>query len=273
MTFFDIFHSTRLICAHRGFRAHRPENTLSAFKASIGRCHFIELDIQMSKDSIPMVIHDPILSRTSDVEIKRHRLGLNSLDVHNWNMIQLKTLDMGSWFIKRDPFSTLCRKELSVEQLTAEMPQTMMTLEEFLLHPALRTTPVNIEIKDHSNNRHDKTVVKAVVKTIEKTLSKERVLISSFRHDYLVSIKKIVPEITTAALQRDRNPPDLLEYMKSLGVAAYHPSKEITDRALIALLRSAGFFVNIFTVNNKQKQNELFQQGATAMITDYPKIT
>ena len=45
MTFFDRFTAEHLIGAHRGFRACRPENTLSAFKASLGRCHFIEIDV------------------------------------------------------------------------------------------------------------------------------------------------------------------------------------------------------------------------------------
>ncbi|NOR23945.1 MAG: hypothetical protein GQ542_06035 [Desulforhopalus sp.] len=104
MTFFDNFRTFRLIAAHRGFRAHRPENTLSAFKASVGRCHFIELDIQMSKDFIPVVFHDPSLQRTSNAKEKCEQLGMQSLKVNDWTLFQLRTLDVGSWFIDTDPF-------------------------------------------------------------------------------------------------------------------------------------------------------------------------
>jgi glycerophosphoryl diester phosphodiesterase len=61
MTFFDNFSTTHFIAAHRGFRAHFPEKSLAAFTASEGQCHFIELDIQMSKDLVPVVFHDPTL--------------------------------------------------------------------------------------------------------------------------------------------------------------------------------------------------------------------
>jgi glycerophosphoryl diester phosphodiesterase len=52
--------------AHRGYTAHFPENTLTAFTAAIkaGATH-IELDIQFSKDGIPMVYHDIDLQRVS----------------------------------------------------------------------------------------------------------------------------------------------------------------------------------------------------------------
>ena len=153
MTFFDNFQTFRLIAAHRGFRAHHPENTFSAFKASVGRCHFIELDIQMSKDYVPVVFHDPTLERTSNAEEKRQQFGLLSLSVNEWTIAQLKALDIGSWFLQTDPFRTIARNEISPVELTKEMPQTVMTLEEVLRHPSLRKIPINIEIKDHRGKK------------------------------------------------------------------------------------------------------------------------
>ena len=272
MTFFNKLQPSSLICAHRGFRSHWPENTLSAFKASIGRCDFIELDIQMSKDAVPMVTHDPTLARTSDASNKRDKLGLESLDVENWDAVQLKTLDMGSWFIEADPFHTIKKQKVSVEQLRAELPQTIMTLEELLLHPALTAIPLNIEIKNHTGNKHDKIVAEETINIIKKTQSEERVLISSFKHEYLLKCKRLAPNVPTGALQRDYHPPDLIEYLQSLGVTAYHPREDITDNTLITQLRAAGFWVNVFTVNDKRRQEELFQQGATSIITDFPEL-
>ncbi len=272
MTFFSKLLPSRLICAHRGFRSHLPENTLSAFKASIGRCHFIELDIQMSKDAVPMVTHDPTLARTSDASSKRNEFGLESLDVENWDAVQLKTLDMGSWFIEADPFHTIKKHKISIEHLKAELPQTILTLEELLLHPALNAIPLNIEIKNHTGQRHDKVVAEAAINIIKKTHSEKRVLISSFKHEYLLECKRLAPNIPTGALQRDFHPQNLIEYLHSLGVAAYHPREDITDSALIEQLRAAGFRVNVFTVNDKRRQEELFQQGATSIITDFPVL-
>jgi glycerophosphoryl diester phosphodiesterase len=272
MTFFDNFQSLNLIAAHMGCCAHHPENTLSAFKASLGCCHFIELDIQMSKDFVPVVIHDPTLERTSNAKEKRDSLGIQSLRVSDWTLIQLKKLDIGSWFLDIDPFGTITRKEASATHLMNEMPQTIMTLEEVLLHQSLRKIPINIEIKDHRGKEQHKKVTEYVLEVILKTNSATRVLISSFNHDYLVIAKNCAPTVSTAALQQRFHPRNLVDYLKSLGVAAYHPADEITDASLIKKLRAAGLGINVYTVNSIKRQQELFAMGATAIFTDYPKL-
>lgn len=272
MTFFDNFHTVHLIAAHRGFRGHYPENTLSAFRASVGRCHFIELDIQMSKDFVPVVIHDSTLERTSNARDQGRLLGLQSLNVNDWTLSQLRTLDIGSWFLQTDPFGTVQRQEAPKERLLKELPQRVMTLEEVLSHPALRKMPFNVEIKDHRGKQQNRQVTEYVLDVIGRTNAAARVLISSFNHDYLVIAKDIAPSLSTAALQHRSHPKNLVEYLKSLRVAAYHPSDEITDAVLIRKLRAAGLGVNVYTVNSAKRQQELFAMGATAVITDFPEL-
>ena len=272
MTFFDNFQTVHLIAAHRGFRAYHPENTLSAFKASVGRCHFIELDIQMSKDFVPVVFHDATLERTSNAKDQSGHLGLRSLNVSDWTLSQLKTLDIGSWFLHTDPFGTLQRHETSAERLQKELPLRIMTLEEVLCHPALRKMPFNVEIKDHRGKQQNKQVTEYVLDVIGRTNAAARVLISSFNHDYLVIAKDIAPAISTAALQHRTHPKNLVEYLKSLRVAAYHPADDITDASLIRKLRAAGLGVNVYTVNSTTRQRQLFAMGATAVITDFPEL-
>ena len=52
--------------AHRGLCQHAPENTLGAFQAAVEYgCEGIELDVRLSKDGIPMVVHDKNLNRLS----------------------------------------------------------------------------------------------------------------------------------------------------------------------------------------------------------------
>lgn len=54
------------IVAHRGYKARYPENTLAAFKAAIASgAHAIECDVQLSRDRVPVIIHDVNLSRTT----------------------------------------------------------------------------------------------------------------------------------------------------------------------------------------------------------------
>jgi glycerophosphoryl diester phosphodiesterase len=60
--------SEQLLIAHRGVMQHYPENTLPAFLAAASAgANAVELDIQMSADGVPMVIHDPTLLRTCGI--------------------------------------------------------------------------------------------------------------------------------------------------------------------------------------------------------------
>jgi len=55
------------IIAHRGASAEAPENTLAAFRRALELgVGMIELDVHLTSDGIPVVIHDETLSRTSD---------------------------------------------------------------------------------------------------------------------------------------------------------------------------------------------------------------
>lgn len=51
---------------HRGAKGYEPENTLISFQKAIAlRVDMIELDVYQSKDSIPVVIHDKTIDRTT----------------------------------------------------------------------------------------------------------------------------------------------------------------------------------------------------------------
>lgn len=54
------------IWAHRGASAYAPENTMEAFRLAIAmEADGIELDVQLSKDGVPVIIHDETLKRLS----------------------------------------------------------------------------------------------------------------------------------------------------------------------------------------------------------------
>lgn len=55
------------IAGHRGAAGLHPENTLPGFVAALDLgCPWIECDVQVSRDGVPMVIHDPTLERTTN---------------------------------------------------------------------------------------------------------------------------------------------------------------------------------------------------------------
>jgi glycerophosphoryl diester phosphodiesterase len=80
------------VVAHRGETFGAPENTMAAFELAAARgADAIELDVQLSSDGIPAVIHDRYLDRTTD--------GSGAVRSHTW--AQLRRLDAGSWYDQR----------------------------------------------------------------------------------------------------------------------------------------------------------------------------
>jgi glycerophosphoryl diester phosphodiesterase len=56
------------LVAHRGNARDFPENTLAAFESALNLgLKFLELDVQLSADGVPIVIHDASLERTAGI--------------------------------------------------------------------------------------------------------------------------------------------------------------------------------------------------------------
>ena len=248
MNFLELFNKSRLIGAHRGANTMRPENTLAAMKASLGRCDFIEIDVQLSSDGHCVIIHDDTLERTTNIsefDIYKNR---KPYLVSDFTLDELKKLDYGSWFNKEyEPLLRLC--------------DALEFVKRNNLH-------VNVEIKDMSGSFSDIDVVSHVIKDIQNLHVQNRVLISSFRHEYLLTCKKILPKIATAALVEIEHPSNLVEYLKSLHVDVYNMDDEIVDEAIVKLLREEGFFVNVYTVNDMLRADELFDMGVNGIFSD-----
>ena len=54
------------IIGHRGARAVQPENTVAALKEGMKCADFVEIDVRLTKDAVPVVLHDATLDRTTD---------------------------------------------------------------------------------------------------------------------------------------------------------------------------------------------------------------
>lgn len=268
MTFFHRLGGEHLVAAHRGARAVRPENTLCAFEHALGRCDFLEVDVQCSRDGVPVILHDATLSRTSDVARVPAFSDRAPWRVHDFSLDELRRLDFGSWFLEADPFHALQDGELDPGELEPLLPQPLPTLAELLQFVHDQRFPVNLEIKDLSGTPCHRRVVGQMVEQIRCAGCSERVLISSMHHHYLRQLAEQAPDISTAALVADRHPPALVAYLRDLGVCAYHPADAITDASLVELLARAGIAVNVFTVNDPVRKTALFAMGVRSVFTD-----
>lgn len=55
-----------LIVGHRGARALEPENTLRALRRGMACADLVEVDLRLTRDGIPVAIHDATVDRTTD---------------------------------------------------------------------------------------------------------------------------------------------------------------------------------------------------------------
>lgn len=102
---------------HRGAKGHSPENTLASFEKAIALgVDMIELDVWLSSDKIPMVIHDETIDRTTS------KTGL----VTDYNAKELQHLGIPTL---RDVFELVDNRcEINVEIKTFSATQAVLDL-------------------------------------------------------------------------------------------------------------------------------------------------
>jgi len=248
MNFLKLFEKNFIVAAHRGARSIAPENTMTSLKMSVGYCDFIEVDVQLSSDGVCVIMHDDTLSRTTNVFKLDKYNSRKPYRVSDFTYKELKELDYGSWFDGQY--------------------EPLLTLEDALKFVKEKSLFINVEIKDISDSFSDERVVSSVMEIIKTLEVEDRVLISSFRHEYLLICKKTLPKIATAALVEDEHPANLISYLKELKVDVYNMENELVDRKILKQLKDAGFFVNVYTVNSKARQRKLFQMGVNGVFSD-----
>jgi glycerophosphoryl diester phosphodiesterase len=157
--------------AHRGWSSKAPENTLAAFQKAIEQPHIdmIELDVQLSRDGVPVVIHDFTLERTTN----------GSGYVGDYTLKELKQLDAGSWYAE------------------AFAGETIPTLEEVLQLVQGKKT-LNIELKCAGNWYPG--IEKKVIELIRQYGMESSVVITSFHHANIREVSRLAPELKKGLL-------------------------------------------------------------------------
>ena len=207
--------------AHRGARSLAPENTLAAARKALEiGADLWELDVAMTSDGVPFIVHDDTLARTSNVKQVFPERQPFTNHLFSWDDVQ--KLDFGSWFVATDPFKQIAAGKVTQAEQTSYRGEKAPTLREALAFTKDHNWRINVEIKDLSGTPGDATVVEKVVALIDELGMADRVLISSFNHTYLERVKKANPKIATAALVEQADP-DPIALLKRLDAQAYNP--------------------------------------------------
>jgi len=269
--FFDHLPQRGLIGGHRGARSIAPENSfLSMELARKCGAHFWETDIRISGDNELIVFHDNMLKRTTDIAGHKEFQNCSDYHVEQFTYRELQQLDMGSWFLETDPFSTVADGKISVSKREIIKKQKIQRLDDILTYSKSHTFPVNLEIKSLNTEPGDVAIVDMILDKIQETETMDIILLSSFRHEYLQRAKFLCPDISIAVLVEEKHPDNILEYLQSFSAVAYHPDEKLYDAELYATLLASGVYVNSWTVNNSDQAREMLALG-TGIITDWPQ--
>lgn len=223
-----------VIWAHRGASGDAPENTLSAFRlAEHAGADGLELDVRLTADGVPMVLHDDTLDRTTNV---RGMLAAYSLR-------DLQHVDAGSWF---------------APQFAGE---AVPTLEQVLQWAGERLY-LNLEIKEYAAGM--------AVKELLSQFPHCRVLISSFDHGLLKSLYANAPEIPVGFLSETRGWHRQLCDAASCGAESFHPRQDLVTPASIAQCHALGLKVYPWVVDDVVRFRALLQMGVDGVFTNYP---
>lgn len=230
------------IIAHRGASKYAPENTLPAFhKAWESGADGIETDVQLTKDNIPVLIHDEKLDRTTNGK------GF----VQDYTFQELQKLDAGIWFSKEYTNT----KILSLEQLLEWISD-----KPLLLH---------LELK---NKKIDYTgLEKIAYDLLIRFDMKDRTSFSSFNPVSMECFKQIDRTMSTALLLSQRNK-DYITAAEETGVSALHIKYKLLNPSLINQAKANNLFVRVFTVNRESHIKRCFELGCDGIFTDVPDI-
>ncbi len=256
--------------AHRGARSLAPENTLPAIiKAWEVGADAVEVDVAVSRDGKLFIHHDATLLRTTNV---RSLFPNRAEDNYTtFTLDELRTLDAGTWYIEGDPHGQIAKKRISQNELQAFRGVPLPTLEEVLLFVQEKEWHVNIEIKQVPTPMETFPIEHRILKLIKSLgISANFLSISSFSHDYLLSIKKTYPEFEVQALIGDEG--ERVLNWGEFGFDTYNANVDLIDIAQIVRARENGSAVNLFTVNTPEQMRHFIKAGVQGLFTDYPQI-
>jgi glycerophosphoryl diester phosphodiesterase len=227
-----------LLIAHRGASGHAPENTLAAFRRAVSLgATFIETDLQLSRDTRLVAIHDDTVDRTTNGHGKVHDLTLN----------ELRRLDAGSWF----------GSEFSGERIP--------TLEDILDFSKKHDVVFYLELKPTGSWGGEHALIGALRSSGEIA----RTIVISFDSAVLEALRKIEPTLMTGLLF-DGQMENPIQRAVEVGARQLAVRGDLVTPTLLAEARKQDLQVVCWTVNQPAHMRLLIEAGVAGIMSDYP---
>lgn len=228
------------IAGHRGDRSVAPENTLPALESALaGPMIFVETDVRLSADKVPVLLHDETVDRTSN------GTGL----VSALTLAEIKALDAGSWFG------------------AAFAGTRIPTLDEFLAPFAHSRKKAMIELKGVWSEED----VAIVDELITRHGVASRVVMASFEEPTLAALQTVAESLPRVVLCKSL-PDDPVSVVTLFGgiALATNPKALGKRTAVVEAMHAVGLGVLLYTLNEENSWSEALAMGVDGIITDKP---
>ncbi len=235
------------LIGHRGVKNLCPENTIESInKAFDLGLKYVEIDVKISKDEIPILLHDDKLDRTTN----------GTGDAVNFNYDSLKKLDAGHFFYKKKTNNYIPR------------------LIDIIALCKKRKGNLNIELKPNKNFE-----IRNVEKIYEitKDIDEIDIFYSSFDMLSFVGISELSPNLNTSFIidsfdEYSLN--DLISISKKYNANICGLNIDIVNEEIIKKLKVNNLLVTVYSSSNISSSNaELcFNYGVDSIFIDDPRL-
>ena len=240
------------ILAHRGGGALAPENTVAAIRRGyeLG-FRAIEIDARLTRDEVPVVIHDRTLERTTD--------GAGA--VADTMAAEVARLDAGGRF---DP---------------AYRGEAVPTLAEAMAYCRARGIWINLELKrlPGATARIGEVVAREAARLCADVrrpggdradgVVPQVPLLSSFGPEALLAARAAAPDLPRAWLVGEV-PSNWEDELQRLGCVSLHADHERLTPGLARAVKDAGYWLFCYTVDDPERAREILSWGVDALCTD-----
>lgn len=233
------------VTAHRGNSSEFPENTLPAFASGIAvGADWIELDLFQTRDGKLVVTHDRTTGRVGD----------RNLDVTQSTYAELLAVDVATGF-----------RRATGNTVESCPPQKMPLLEE-VLRLVMQQQRTRVSLQPKMN------CVPAAVALVKSLKAERWVGFNDGNLELMAQVKKLAPDIPVFW---DRG--GQTDLAQDLRIAREHGFESlvlhysgITPEKVLAI-KSAGFEVGAWTVNDPALFERLHREGVQRFYTDTPR--
>ena len=233
------------LIGHRGVKNLKPENTLESItKAFELGLECVEIDVKISKDNIPLLLHDDTLDRTTNGS------GL----VCNFTFDQINHLDAGYYFYNS-------KTDIKVPSLSSVL-DLIKRKQKYL----------NIELKPNKN--YEELNVKNILKEIN-IISHDKIYFSSFDLESCIILKEAAPTLKCGFLNDDFtkfNIDETIDICKKYNFFSCGINLNLFSNSVVNQFVENEIQVTVYADNNisKVEAHNLWNNNVTSIFIDDP---